>query len=267
MTMLILGAVLPASAPHTISTSSTKTTGASLSETPMWEAFFLFHRCQGLYLGHRRSCPLFQYDYFDKAVEEALGDEYYNHLRESWIRILKTWRRIPSRTIFAICRWKPWKSVSKACVQSAKSGGDAQFPRVDGRDIRRGHRPIFHGALQPQGMGVPLETMGKEWLGERVSVVDLVRIERNIVEQKDDVNWGPNNRFKFPKSGGTGPYSRELHGRSKTGFPVGMNSCPLTWNQKRSSSPMAEGTPMMFLSTPFPLTSLSGNASTPRCRA
>ncbi len=52
--------------------------------------------------------------------------------------------------------------------------------------------------------GVPLETMGKEWLGERVSVVDLARIEKNIAEQKDDVNWGPNNQFKFPKSGGTG---------------------------------------------------------------
>jgi protoporphyrinogen oxidase len=52
--------------------------------------------------------------------------------------------------------------------------------------------------------GVPLETMGKEWLGERVSVVDLARIEKNIAEQRDDVNWGPNNRFKFPKSGGTG---------------------------------------------------------------
>ena len=36
--------------------------------------------------------------------------------------------------------------------------------------------------------GVPLETMGKEWLGERVSVVDLVRVEKNIAEQKDDVN-------------------------------------------------------------------------------
>ncbi len=35
------------------------------------------------------------YDYFDKAVEEALGDEYYPHLRESWIRILQTWVPYP----------------------------------------------------------------------------------------------------------------------------------------------------------------------------
>ena len=35
------------------------------------------------------------YDYFDKVVEEALGTEYYNHLRESWIRILNTWVPYP----------------------------------------------------------------------------------------------------------------------------------------------------------------------------
>ena len=52
--------------------------------------------------------------------------------------------------------------------------------------------------------GVPLETMGKEWIAERVSVVDLARIERNIAEQRDDVSWGPNNSFKFPRKGGTG---------------------------------------------------------------
>ena len=36
------------------------------------------------------------------------------------------------------------------------------------------------------------------------SVVDLARIERNIAEQRDDLSWGPNATFKFPKHGGTG---------------------------------------------------------------
>jgi protoporphyrinogen oxidase len=46
--------------------------------------------------------------------------------------------------------------------------------------------------------------MSKGWIAERVSVVDLDRIERNIAEQRDDLGWGPNNIFKFPKYGGTG---------------------------------------------------------------
>jgi hypothetical protein len=46
--------------------------------------------------------------------------------------------------------------------------------------------------------------MSRKWIGERVSVVDLARIERNTLEKKDDVSWGPNNRFRFPRHGGTG---------------------------------------------------------------
>ena len=46
--------------------------------------------------------------------------------------------------------------------------------------------------------------MSKNWIAERVSVVDLARIEKNIAEAKDDIAWGPNNMFKFPKHGGTG---------------------------------------------------------------
>jgi protoporphyrinogen oxidase len=50
----------------------------------------------------------------------------------------------------------------------------------------------------------PPELMSKDWIAERVSVVDLARIEKNIAEQRDDVGWGPNNLFKFPRKGGTG---------------------------------------------------------------
>jgi protoporphyrinogen oxidase len=52
--------------------------------------------------------------------------------------------------------------------------------------------------------GVPLETMNKHWIAERVCLVDLARIERNIAERRDDLSWGPNNLFRFPKHGGTG---------------------------------------------------------------
>jgi protoporphyrinogen oxidase len=42
------------------------------------------------------------------------------------------------------------------------------------------------------------------WIAERVSVPDPVRIVRNLATGKDDVGWGPNNEFRFPKKGGTG---------------------------------------------------------------
>src|SRR5665647_543861 len=35
------------------------------------------------------------FDYFDQAVEEALGNAYYEHQRESWVRILQSWVPYP----------------------------------------------------------------------------------------------------------------------------------------------------------------------------
>jgi protoporphyrinogen oxidase len=37
-----------------------------------------------------------------------------------------------------------------------------------------------------------------------VAVPDVERLRRNVRENRDDVSWGPNNRFRFPLRGGTG---------------------------------------------------------------
>ena len=52
--------------------------------------------------------------------------------------------------------------------------------------------------------GYPLDVLGTRWVGERVAVPDLERIRANIREQRDDCSWGPNARFRFPLTGGTG---------------------------------------------------------------
>jgi len=41
-------------------------------------------------------------------------------------------------------------------------------------------------------------------VGERVAVTDLSRVLHNLVFERDDVSWGPNSVFHFPKQGGTG---------------------------------------------------------------
>jgi protoporphyrinogen oxidase len=46
--------------------------------------------------------------------------------------------------------------------------------------------------------------MNKEWIGERVSVVDIKRVLGNVVLDRDDAGWGPNSTFKYPLYGGTG---------------------------------------------------------------
>ena len=140
-----------------------------------------------------------------KPSKRRLGDEYYQHLRESWIRILQTWVPYPFQNNI---RHLPPEALD-ACMEGLRSQRpdfkkSANFREWMDAIFGEGIVKYFMEPYNRKVWGVPLETMGKEWLGERVSVVDLARIEKNIAEQKDDVNWGPNNQFKFPKSGGTG---------------------------------------------------------------
>lgn len=145
------------------------------------------------------------YDYFDRVVDEALKGAWYEHQRESWVRLLGAWVPYPFQNNI---RHLPPAALDE-CLEGLKAL--AGEPRT-APNFREWMDTVFGAGIVKYFMepynrkvwGVPLHEMSREWIGERVSVVDLARIERNITEKSDDVNWGPNNTFKFPQSGGTG---------------------------------------------------------------
>ncbi|GFO55618.1 amine oxidase [Geomonas sp. Red276] len=151
------------------------------------------------------------YPYFDAAVAEALGDAYHEHQRESWVRILNTWVPYPFQNNV---RYLPDEAL-KECVDGLRelSGTPQQAAH-----FRQWMDAVFGAGIVKHFMepynkkvwGTPLELMSKGWIAERVSVVDLARIERNISQGIDDLSWGPNNTFKFPKEGGTGAIFRGI---------------------------------------------------------
>jgi protoporphyrinogen oxidase len=145
------------------------------------------------------------YDYFDRAVAEALGDAYYEHQRESWIRILQRWVPYPFQNNV---RYLPDDALYE-CVAGLRELSGSPDRMTNFREwmdtvFGSGIVKYFMEPYNIKVWGVPLEYMSKEWIAERVSVVDLARIEQNIAEQRDDLSWGPNNTFRFPKYGGTG---------------------------------------------------------------
>jgi len=157
------------------------------------------------------------YEYFDNIVEMALCGQYYEHLRESWVRILHTWVPYPFQNNV---RYLP-DFAQYHCVDGLRdlSGDPASAANFkDWMDAVFG-KGIVKYFMEPYNFKVwatPPELMSKDWISERVSVVDLARIEKNIVEKKDDISWGPNNMFKFPKQGGTGAiYSGIANGFSE----------------------------------------------------
>ncbi len=158
------------------------------------------------------------YDYFDRAVAEVLGDAYYEHQRESWVRILQRWVPYPFQNNV---RYLP-DAALRECLDGLQqlSGNPQQTSHFrEWMDTVFGRGIVKH-FMEPYNLkvwGVPLESMSKDWIAERVSVVDIVRIQQNIVEQRDDLSWGPNSTFKFPKYDGTGSIyegiAKPLHDR------------------------------------------------------
>jgi len=145
------------------------------------------------------------YDYFERAVAEALGGAYYKHQRESWVRLLGTWVPYPFQNNI---RHLPAAALAE-CLDglrnlSGNPGNAAHFREWMHAVFGSGIVKYFMEPYNQKVWGVPLHSMGKEWLGERVSIVDLARVERNIANKIDDVSWGPNSTFRFPMRGGTG---------------------------------------------------------------
>jgi len=145
------------------------------------------------------------YPYFDKAVAEALGDAWYEHQRESWVRILQTWVPYPFQNNV---RYLPDEALAE-CVEGLRNLQGDPAASVNFREwmdtvFGSGIVKYFMKPYNQKVWGVPLEQMAKGWIAERVSLIDLDRIERNIAEKRDDLSWGPNATFKFPKHGGTG---------------------------------------------------------------
>ena len=97
----------------------------------------------------------------------------------------------------------------------------------------------------------PLDQMGTTWQGDRVPEVDLRRILENQLADRDDVSWGPNNKFKFPLLGTGMLYERIADSLSR---PVQLSSAVTGSMRPTRSVTFTDGTSTTY------------DHSSPRCR-
>jgi len=153
------------------------------------------------------------YDYFDTAMVEALGEDgWLNHERESWVWMANRFVPYPFQNNL---RYLPADLMAKAVRGLANRPPRTPSPNQDfGTWIMQvfgeGIRDIFMSPYNFKVWAYPPERLWAGWVGERVAVVDMARVLENIFLEKDDVSWGPNNTFQFPKYGGTGAIWRSL---------------------------------------------------------
>jgi protoporphyrinogen oxidase len=151
------------------------------------------------------------YEYFDRLVDRMLGDEFTQLMRESWIWMRQRWVPYPLQNNL---RHLPAEVLLQCLeglmgVQAVDPSGAESFAEWIECQFGAGITEHF---MRPYNLKVwshPLEMMSKGWIAERVSVVDLKQVLANVIHQRDDAAWGPNNTFKYPLHGGTGGlYSR-----------------------------------------------------------
>jgi len=196
------------------------------------------------------------YDYFDKAVADAIGDAYYEHQRESWVRILQTWVPYPFQNNV---RHLPNEAL-QACVEGLRNLRGKPSLTVNFREWMNtvfgdGIIKYFMEPYNRKVWGTPLEQMSKDWIAERVSMVDLARIERNIAVGLDDLSWGPNNTFKFPKHGGTGAIYEGIADRfrDKINLNHGVQTIDLEAKQVRFTNGRVESYDLLITTLPLDL--------------
>ncbi len=154
------------------------------------------------------------YKYFDQVMDRALGEDgWLQHQRESWVWIKDRFLPYPFqnnvRYLPKDAAWQCLKGVIEANVKPL-NGKPENFKEWIIATFGEGIATEFMLPYNFKVWAYPPEQLDYSWIGERVSVVDMYRVAENIVLEKDDVSWGPNNLFRFPKHGGTGAIWRSV---------------------------------------------------------
>lgn len=150
------------------------------------------------------------YEMFDQLMDDLLGtDGWLYHDRESWVWIAGRFVPYP----FQLNLHRLPESERAACLRgldeaamaaSRSSRAPENFGEWIDRTFGAGIAAVFMRPYNRKVWARDPELMDWRWIGDRVAVADVARVRENIRLQRDDVSWGPNNRFRFPRHGGTG---------------------------------------------------------------
>lgn len=153
------------------------------------------------------------YGYFDKLMHKLLSKEEWTfHKRESWIWFKNRFIPYPFQNNIRFLDKKDRNDCINGLSNLQK---ETPIPPKNFKEwilitFGQGIAKLFLLPYNSKIWAYPLEKLSFSWIGERVSVIDLKRIIKNISLNRDDTSWGPNNLFSFPLKGGTGAIWKKL---------------------------------------------------------
>ena len=152
------------------------------------------------------------FDYFDGVLDQVMDPEkeWLYHDRSAWVWMENRFIPYPIQNNIHRLSTKTFQECLHGLLDLHHGA-----PSTTGHPLRHFGDWIDAGFgsglakhfLRPYNFKVwawPVEEMSHDWVGERVATVDIKRIIDNHLFDRDDIGWGPNSRFRFPRQGGTG---------------------------------------------------------------
>jgi protoporphyrinogen oxidase len=147
------------------------------------------------------------YAYFDRLLDSLLPDGFFYHKRLSWIRENGSYVPYPFQyNIRHLPRETMWECIQGLLDLQAREvlGPPRNFEEWIVAKFGEGIARHFMFPYNRKMWNIELSQMGYEWTGDRVAPTDIRRVLKNVILMRDDISWGCNNIFQFPKTGGTG---------------------------------------------------------------
>ncbi|MCB2187082.1 MAG: FAD-dependent oxidoreductase [Deltaproteobacteria bacterium] len=148
------------------------------------------------------------YGRFNRLLEECTPPGgWLSHDRVSYIRLGEAWVPYPFQN--NLHRLPP--ALAERCLsglreapRQAPPGGWPDFRAFILGAFGQGIAESFMLPYNRKVWGAPAEEMSAAWIGDRVALPDPEDAARSLATGRDRAGWGPNNRFRFPRQGGTG---------------------------------------------------------------
>jgi len=154
------------------------------------------------------------YEYFDRMLDDLLGADQLHHQRKAWVRACGTWVPYPfQNNIRHLPAQAKWSCVKGLLPGHRPEGVPTNFREWIHSVFGQGIAEVFLWPYNYKVWAIDPAQMNTAWMGERVSVVGLETVLKNIILEQDEVGWGPNRTFAFPAQGGTGEVFRRLAAR------------------------------------------------------
>ena len=146
-----------------------------------------------------------RYRYFDGLLTERFDGELIEHERRAYIRIRDRLVPYPFQNnikylppdIYSECL----NSLVKVQDKKADSGNFEEWILYT---FGEGIAKYFMFPHNWKLWAHPLKIMSKDWVSGSISAVKIEQLERNSSQDKADISWGMNKRFKYPLYGGIG---------------------------------------------------------------